>query len=60
MSDLEKLRYINCGIAKRVLVPNDIKEVIVAEVNIKALGEIPNKAIIDYCVNVDANNFDFF
>lgn len=60
MCEVDKIRYINCGIPKRIFIPNKEEEFIVAEVNIKLLEEKYRKAIIDYCVNVDSNDFDFF
>lgn len=60
MSELDKIKYINCGIPKRIVIPNEVKEIIVAEVSIKLLEEGVNRAIIDYCVNVDSNDFNFF
>lgn len=60
MSCLDKLKYINCGVSKRILIPNETKEFIVAEVKVKLVDDSYNKAIIDYCVNVDSNDFDFF
>lgn len=60
MCEVDKIRYINCGIPKRISIPNKEEEFIVAEVNIKLLEEKYRKAIIDYCVNVDSNDFDFF
>lgn len=60
MSELDKIKYIKCGIPTRIVIPNEIKEIIVAEVSIKLLEEGVNRAIIDYCVNVDSNDFNFF
>lgn len=57
---LDKLKYINCGVSKRILIPNETIEFIVAEVKINSIDKNYNKAIIDYCVNVDSNDFDFF
>lgn len=60
MSCLDKLKYINCGVSKTIIIPNETKEFIVAEVKVKLLDNNYNKAIIDYCVNVDSNDFNFF
>lgn len=60
MIDFNEIIYIKSGNPKTILINNELKKYIVAEVNVNLYKRDNKKILIDYCVNVDANTFDFF
>lgn len=60
MIDFNDIIYIKSGEPKRILINNELKEYIVAEVNVNLHKKNSKRILIDYCVNVDANTFNFF
>ncbi len=60
MIDFNNIIYIKSGDPKRILINNEIKEYVVAEVNVKLNTERCKHIIVDYSVNVDSNDINFF
>lgn len=60
MMDFNNIIYIKSGKPRSVLIDNTLREYVVAEVNVKLKEKKYRQIMIDYCVNVDANTFDFF
>ncbi|MBD7914978.1 DUF4489 domain-containing protein [Clostridium sp. Sa3CUN1] len=60
MIDFNNIIYIKSGDPRRILINNEIKEYVVAEVNVKLNIERCKHIIVDYSVNVDSNDINFF